>query len=166
MQTRLRRIAGTALFLMTGAAPAHADGTFVVGVYPATTAQPAVGVAVGRWARAVGFEIELAQTAGQSTGGSHNASLTFDVLFDTPLVIRHARVYGVAGAGVYGETRGSQGSGEVQAVVLGGGVKIPLRDRLHLRLDYRVVSGATDGGAGFPKTVHAQRFAAGISVGF
>jgi hypothetical protein len=72
----------------------------------------------------------------------------------------------VAGAGVYGETRGSRGSGEVQAVVLGGGVKIPLRDRLNLRLDYRVLSGATDGSVGFPKTVHAQRFAAGISVGF
>ena len=166
MPRPLRRAIRIAALLAAVAAPASADGIFLVAAYPARTSLPVVGASVGQWSRAVGFEIEVAATVGASAGDRIDESLTANLLVRTPLRIRGAQLYGVAGIGVYGQIRGSVGSGEVQAVVLGAGVNIPLRHRLRLRCDYRVLSGATDGSAGFPKTVHAQRIALGIGVGF
>ena len=155
-----------AALLTAVAAPARADGIFLVAAYPSRTSLPVVGASVGRWSRAVGFEVELAATVGASPGDRIDESLSGNLLVRTPLRIRGAQLYGVAGIGVYGQLRGSVGSGEVQALVLGTGVNIPLRHRLRLRCDYRVLSGSTDGSVGFPKTVHAQRVAVGIGVAF
>ena len=166
MRKPLRRTIRIAILLTAIGAPARADGIFLVAAYPATTSLPTMGAAFGKWSGPVGFEVELASTVRAAKGTPTNASLTGNVLVATPLKLRRAQIYGVGGIGVYGESRGSSGSGEVQAYVLGAGVRIPLRDRLRLRFDYRVLSGATDGSAGFPKTVHAQRVSIGIGLAF
>jgi len=168
MQSQLRRgIVWTGLVLAFAAPPARADGILLVGAYPATGSGPTLGVAFGRWSRPVGFEIELASTVGATPRDRSNASISGNLLVNTPLKFGRARVYGVAGLGVYGESRGPRGSsGEVQAYVLGAGLTVPLQDRLRLRLDYRVYSGPTDGTVGFPRTVHAPRLSLGVGIGF
>jgi opacity protein-like surface antigen len=168
MDSTLRRALALGALVIGIAAPVRADGTLFIGSYPATTSRPTMGVAFGTWSRPVGFDVEFASTVGAaSKDDGESGSITANLLVDTPIRIGRARVYGVAGIGLYGESRGPSGSGEVQAVVVGAGLKVPLRNRLKLRLDYRVLSGsAPDGSAGFPKIVHAQRISAGVSVGF
>jgi hypothetical protein len=73
----------------------------------------------------------------------------------------------IGGLALYGESGRGRASGEVAATDFGVGMKIPAAAALKLRLDYRVFLGhAPDASGDLPKSVHSQRFSAGLALAF
>jgi hypothetical protein len=144
-------------------------GTFLIlAALHAPSPRPAVGFSWGKWDRPVGFEVEYASSVGDAPGKASVGSISANLLVDTPVRIRKARLYGLAGFGLFGESGGRRGSsGEVEAKVLGAGLKMPLAGSLKFRVDYRVFFGAApDASPAYGGSVRARRLAAGVSVGF
>src|SRR5437899_2753669 len=168
IRPRLLHLGLIGLALSAAAAPARADATLLVGLNTASAPHPTVGVAWGKWDLPIGFDVEYASSIGTSTEATHSVhTISVNLLANTPVRIHDAQLYGVAGLGLYGETGGGKGSGEVAAKILGAGVKVPLGGALKLRLDYRLFFGnAPDASAGWPRSVRSHRFSAGFSFAF
>jgi hypothetical protein len=167
------QLAGIAAAMVVAAVPAQAQpairtgGALVFGMYTPSAPHPFLGIAFGPTSGSTALEVEYAGTVGRSSDIDTSASITVNFLFQTPLTIRNAQIYGSAGLGLYGESRpDGHGSGELEAVVFGTGARIPLDGAFRLRLDYRVFlvhREATDSRRG---TLPPQRLSVGLSFGF
>ena len=169
MRTNIVRAALTVALLGGIAAPASADGTLLFGLQTTSSPHPTVGVAWGHWPGTVGFELEYAGSLGKATATTPSAgTITANALVRTPWRIHGCRVYALGGFGMYGESGGGRGSGEVGATDLGAGTAIPLGGPLKLRLDYRVymLGRAPDASPGSPISRHPQRLSAAFSLAF
>jgi hypothetical protein len=95
-------------------------------------------------------------------------TITVNALVRTPLRIHGSQIYALGGFGLYGESGGGRGSGEVGAKDIGAGTTIPLGGPLKLRLDYRVyfLGRADDASPGSPISHHPQRLSAAFSLAF
>jgi len=168
MRTRLLRVGFLGLAFAAAAAPARADATLLVGLNTPSAPSPSIGVAWGFAPGTVGFELEYAATPGQpSATRTAVRTISGNLVVDTPVRVHGGRVYVIGGLGLYGETGRGRGSGEVAATDFGVGMKIPVAGAIKFRLDYRVFLGHTpDASGGFPKSVHSQRFSAGLTLAF
>jgi hypothetical protein len=134
------------------------------------TSRPTITVAAGRAKGLIGFDLEYSKTLGRATATRRSAStIAANLLVQPRAVRRGVQLYGLAGYGVYGETReNGVGSGEVGATGLGGGAKIGIAGPLNLRVDYRLffLGGTPDAAAGFVVHRRPQRISAGVSIAF
>jgi len=156
---RVGRITAIAVFAVASlASPAWADSMLFVGV-TSGTAVPSFGMAWGKWSAPIGFEVELSKSPGNST-----ASVGGNLLLDTPVTIRRARLYGTAGLGLFAAQHrdGKEIGGPAKNV--GAGARIPLTSGVLIRVDYRVFFVESDHGDYKPG--HAHRLATGISFTF
>jgi hypothetical protein len=170
MWTLLTRGGGlVALFLIGVALPAAAqpvpEGAITLGFYSPSAPQPFLGAAFGFTSGSHALEVEYAGTGTNSDCSA--ASITLHLLIQTPLTIGRARIYGTAGLGMYGETYGGgHGSGELSAIVVGSGAKLPLAGPLNLRWDYRVFLVRREASDPRHGAAPPQRLAVGFSFGF
>jgi hypothetical protein len=168
MRKPLSSVGLLTLTILLAAAPARADGTLLLGVCSPSFPHPTVGLAWGIGSDAFRIETEYAGTLGEATRSIPSVdSIMFNLVFRTPIEIRRARVYAIGGIGMYGDSTGSgPGSGELQAVDLGIGAKVPIAGALKLRLEYRaylIHREVNDPRAG---SAPPQRLSAGLTVSF
>ena len=137
------------------AARAQGHMTLLSGVYSGAPSRPAIGYAWGFGDAGGGGEVEVAATRG--SGSVSAGSITAAWFFPTPLKVRGASLYGLAGLGAYADRHTEE---LTEAIALGIGTKIRFAGPIKIRLEYRLYVVRKDG------VPPPQRLSAGLSVGF
>lgn len=168
MNCALARLAVVSCLAIGIPASAAADqgATFLLGMYSPSAPHPAVGFAWRLGGPRGSLEVEYAGTLGRKSGTAPRAaSATLNLLIRTPLQVRRAHMYAIAGIGLYGESSGESGSGELSPVVLGVGTKLSLSGPVALRIDYRVFVVRREAGDPRVGTMVPQRLSVGLTFG-
>lgn len=166
-RTVIRFGVAACLTLATASTAAADQGvTMLLGMYSPSAPHPAVGFAWRIGGPRGNLELEYAGTLGRtSVTKTKAASATLNLHVPTPFRVRRAPVHAILGIGLYGESLGESGSGELSPIVLGVGTRIPLRKPIALRIDYRAFVVQRDSADPRRGTVIPQRLSIGLTFG-